>query len=151
MDSAHELRRRGRAVSRDRSRARTPAQEIGRLRSQPCSAGCSLGLIGSGAVPDAGDRFPEAATTGAGPPSREEVLHDLCAIPIFVGIPAGAILSARGFATQGYGGWATYSRASAVVMTTTFVHSSAAFGEAPGLAVWGGAFQRLSSPPASDG
>jgi hypothetical protein len=52
--------------------------------------------------------------------------------------------SARGFAKDGYRGWALYSDASALLMAVTFGLFSAAFGQARGLAAWGGLFQRAS-------
>jgi hypothetical protein len=95
-------------------------------------------------VGDAIAAFPEGPANGARQPSREGALHDLCAIPIFVGIPAAAAMSGRGFATEGHSGWACYSRGSALLMATTFVLFSAAFGQAPALVAWGGCFQRVS-------
>ena len=81
-----------------RSRAGSHASR--RERSAPAPArlltAAGLGLIGSGVfVTDAIGGFPESPATGARQPSREGALHDLCAIPIFVGIPAGAGLRSR--------------------------------------------------------
>jgi Protein of unknown function (DUF998) len=125
--------------------ARQPKRVVGSGASPALLAAAGLGLLGSGVfVGDAIAAFPEGPANGARQPSREGALHDLCAIPIFVGIPAAAAMSGRGFATQGYSGWACYSGGSALLMATTFVLFSAAFGQAPGLVAWGRCFQRVS-------
>ena len=82
--------------------------------------------------------------TDARQPTRHGELHDLCAIPIFTGIPVAAALSARGFAKQGCTRWARYSRGSGLVMAVTTVGFGAAFGQARGVVGWGGLLQRVS-------
>ena len=109
------------------------------------------GLIGSGLfVTDPVGGFPPCAHDPAGrdsapPPStRAGRLHDLCAIPIFAGIPVAALTCAGSAARRGEYRWATYSAGSAIVMAGAFVLFGAAFGAANRVAGRGGVFQRIS-------
>jgi hypothetical protein len=77
-------------------------------------------------------------------PTREGTLHNLCAIPIFGGIPIAALTSATVAARRGQYCWASYSAGSAIAMTSAFVLFGAAFGGAPRLAGLGGVMQRVS-------
>ena len=85
-----------------------------------------------------GDRLPPSTPTRAGR------LHNLGAIPIFIGIPIAAATCAGVAALQGDHGWAAWSAASAIVMSSTTVLFGAGFGGAPRLAERAGAFQRVS-------
>jgi Protein of unknown function (DUF998) len=76
-------------------------------------------------------------------PTRSGRLHNLCAIPIFAGIPAAALTCATSAARMREYRWASYS-ASAIVMTDAFVLFGAALGGASRLAGRGGVFQRIS-------
>ncbi len=125
--------------------ARQPRKVVGSGATPVLLAAAGAGLVGSGVfLTDAIGGLSDAPASGDRQRSREGLLHDLCAIPIFVGIPVAAAASGRGFAKQGYSGWACYSRASALGMATTFVLFGAAFVDAPGLVAWGGLFQRVS-------
>jgi hypothetical protein len=114
--------------------------------------GVGGGLIGSGAfVTDPVAGFPLSLPVHDDPertpsiaPTREGALHNLCAIPIFAGIPVAALICATSSARKGEYRWASYSASSAIAMTSTFVLFGAAFGAAPRLAERGGVFQRLS-------
>jgi hypothetical protein len=104
--------------------------------------GAGVGLVGSGLFvtdPVAGfpDPPPHARSLGGG-------LHNVCAIPIFCGIPAAALLSSGSAARRGDARWAAYSATSAVTMFGGALLFGAAFGGAPRLAPWGGLIQRLS-------
>lgn len=76
-------------------------------------------------------------------PTPQGKLHNLCAIPIFAGIPA-AMICAVSAARRGEYRWATYSAGSAIGMTGAFMLFGAAFGGRAGLAGRGGVFQRIS-------
>jgi hypothetical protein len=111
-----------------------------------------VGLIGSGLfVTDPVAGFPPSSRgpNGAGDdpsiaPTREGTMHNLCAIPIFAGIPVAALTCAVSAArTQQYR-WALYSASSAVAMTGAFALVGAAFGGAPRVAGRGGLWQRIS-------
>jgi hypothetical protein len=77
-------------------------------------------------------------------PSRSGQLHNLCAIPIFAGIPTAALTCAASAVRRRECRWATYSTGSAVAMVGAFVLFGAAFGGEPRLASRGGGFQRIS-------
>ena len=110
------------------------------------------GLIGSGLfVTDPVAGFPpEEHGAGASrsvanvAPTRGGALHNLCAIPIFFGIPVAALLSAGSAVRWREDRWAGYCVGSALGMAGAFALFGAAFGGAPTLAPYGGLFQRLS-------
>lgn len=114
--------------------------------------GVGGGLIGSGLfVTDPVAGFPpsqndhdEADRAPSVVPTREGILHNLCAIPIFAGIPIAALTCATFAVRRGQYRWASYSAGSAIAMTTAFVLFGAAFGGAPRLAGRGGVMQRVS-------
>jgi hypothetical protein len=110
------------------------------------------GLIGSGLFvtdpvagypPSAGDQ-DEADPNRPVIATREGTLHNLCATPIFVGIPIAATTSATSAAHRGHYRWASYSAGSAIAMGSATALFGAAFGGAPRLARHGGLLQRLS-------
>lgn len=110
------------------------------------------GLIGSGLfVTDPVAGFPpspgdhdDAGRAASVVPTREGTLHNLCAIPIFAGIPTAALTCATFAARQGQNRWASYSVGSAISMMSAFALFGAAFGGAPRLAERGGVMQRVS-------
>ncbi|OUM43261.1 DUF998 domain-containing protein [Arthrobacter sedimenti] len=71
-------------------------------------------------------------------------VHDLVAVPVFLGIPAAALLWARTFARHGCRRWSRYSGTTAGTMVIGFMLTSAAFAQAPVLAPIGGLLQRLT-------
>ncbi|OUM45194.1 hypothetical protein B8W73_01685 [Arthrobacter agilis] len=71
-------------------------------------------------------------------------VHDLAAVPVFLGIPVAAILWARTFTRHGRRGWARYSATTAGSMIIGFLLTSAAFAQTPALAPRGGLLQRLT-------
>jgi Protein of unknown function (DUF998) len=113
--------------------------------------GAGGGLIGSGLfVTDPVAGYPPSATDDnqdvrARPaPTREGTLHNLCAIPVFIGIPIAALTSAASAARTMDFRWASYSAGSAIAMTSASVLFGEAFAGAPRLADEGGVLQRLS-------
>ena len=114
--------------------------------------GVGGGLIGSGLfVTDPVAGFPpsprghdEPGRTPSVAPTPEGRLHNLCAIPIFAGIPFAALTCATFSAHRREYRWASYSAGSAIAMTSAFVLFGAAFGGTPRLAERGGVFQRIS-------
>ncbi len=114
--------------------------------------GVGSGLIGSGLfVTDPVAGFPPSAGDSADPdrprplvPTRTGTLHNLCAIPIFVGIPVAALVYATSAARKKEYRWASYSACSAVAMTGSFALFGAAFGGASRFAGRGGVYQRIS-------
>ena len=114
--------------------------------------GVGGGLIGSGLfVTDPVAGFPpspgdhdKADRAPSVVPTRDGQLHNLCAIPIFAGIPIAALTCATFAVRRGQYRWASYSAGSAIAMTSAFVLFGAAFGGAPRLAGRGGVMQRVS-------
>ena len=109
-----------------------------------------VGLIGSGVfVTDPVAGFPPSEQTldcvvAQDAPTRAGTLHNLCAIPIFVGIPVAAAICAGSGARRREFQWAAYCAGSATGMTGTSLLFGAAFGGAPRLAASGGVLQRIS-------
>ena len=110
------------------------------------------GLIGSGVfVTDPVAGFPpEHAPAGAldaiaeAAPTRSGQLHNLCAIPIFVGLPVAALVGASSAVRRREYRWAAYCAGSAVGMAGACALFGAAFGGAPTLVPHGGLLQRIS-------
>lgn len=132
--------------------ARSPRRTVGPRVVPALIFGVGGGLVGSGLfVTDPVAGFPPSSRDQDGAdralpvaPTRSGKLHNLCAIPIFAGIPAAALICATSAARRGKYRWASYSAGSAIAMTGAFVLFGAAFGGAPRLAGRGGVFQRIS-------
>ena len=104
-----------------------------------------LGLLGSatfktdpvsGYPPGTPAVLIEHTTTGK--------MHDNAALPIFLGIPAGAFTCAWRFQGCGRRGWAFYSGATGVVMVATTGLFGAGFSQKEGLVGVAGLFQRIA-------
>jgi hypothetical protein len=119
-----------------------------RLISRPRAimiGAAGIGLIGSGVFnTDPVSGYPPGTPPLPIPPTETGVLHNLCAIPIFVGIPAAALLSARSAIRTGDTAWAVYSCATAAVMVATAALFGQAFAQKPTLVASGGLLQRIS-------
>ncbi len=106
-----------------------------------------LGLVGSGVwvtdtVPQPLEERPPPVERIAR--TRPGLLHDLSAVPIFLGLPAAALVSSVAAARAHAWGWSGSSGAAAVLMPAWFLCFGASYGAAPSLAGKGGIFQRLS-------
>jgi hypothetical protein len=135
--------------------ARCPRRIVG-PRLVPVLVGVvGAGLIGSGLFvtdPVGGFPPPESGEDEAGTPApaglaptRSGTMHNLFAIPIFVGIPLVGMVSAVSSARKRQWRWAGYSVGSALAMVANFVLFGAAFGgRVPRLVAKGGIFQRIS-------
>jgi uncharacterized protein DUF998 len=132
--------------------ARSPARTVGPRVVPALVFGVGVGLVGSGLFvtdPVAGFPPPSPDADGADcalqvAQTRSGKLHNLCALPIFAGIPAAALTCAASAARRGQYRWASYSAGSAVAMSGAFVLFGAAFGPSPRLNGLGGVFQRIS-------
>ncbi len=132
--------------------ARSPKRSVGPRVVPALILGVGGGLIGSGLfVTDPVAGFPPSPREHADPdrtrtiaPTRGGRLHNLCAIPIFAGIPVAALICATSATRRREYRWASYSAGSAIAMTSAFVLFGAAFGGVPRLAGQGGVFQRIS-------
>jgi hypothetical protein len=104
--------------------------------------GAGAGLVGSGLfVTDPVAGFPAGQANAR---SLEGDLHNVCALPIFCGIPVAAFVSSASAVRRGDTRWAAYSAMCATTMFGGAVLFGAAFNGAPWLAPWGGLIQRLS-------
>jgi len=137
-----------------RGLTRCPARRVGPRAVPALVAGVGIGLIGSGVfVTDPVGGFPpgtpgeersHGADTTRTASTREGLLHDLCAIPIFVGIPIAALASAANAVRNRDYRWACYSAGSSLMMVASFVIFGRAFEGSSDLAGKGGIFQRIS-------
>jgi len=135
-----------------RGPAQSPRQTVGPRAVPALIFGVGGGLVGSGLfVTDPVGGFPPSSFDQDGadrappvPPTRNGRLHNLCAIPIFAGIPVAALTCAASATRRREFRWASCSAVSAVVMTGAFVQFGAAFGGATRLTGRGGAWQRIS-------
>lgn len=133
--------------------SRSPRRAVGPSVVPALIFGVGVGLIGSGLfVTDPVAGFPPSehdsdGTDGDQPVlerTREGRLHNLCAIPIFAGIPVAALTCAGSAARGRAYPWAAYCVGSAIGMSGAFVLFGAAFAGRPRLARRGGVFQRIS-------
>jgi hypothetical protein len=133
-----------------RGLALSPRRAVGPSVVPALVLGAGVGLIGSGVFvtdPVAGFPPPGQAPSGVLPasaPTPAGKLHNLCAIPVFAGVPAAALTCAGSAARRREYRWAAFCAGSAVGMTGASVLFGAAFGGAPRLAQRGGIFQRIS-------
>jgi hypothetical protein len=76
--------------------------------------------------------------------SRAGAAHDLAAVPVFVGLPAAALVCGWRSWRAGQRGFGLYSAGTAVTMLATMGLAAAGFGQSPRLINIGGLFQRAS-------
>jgi hypothetical protein len=135
-----------------RGLARSSSRVVGPAVVPALVFAAGVGLIGSGVfVTDPVAGFPpEHARAGAFDaiaevaPTRGGRLHNLCAVPIFVGLPVAALVGAGSAVRRREYGWAAYCAGSAICMARACALFGAAFGGVPTLASRGGLFQRVS-------
>ena len=127
----------------------------GLCRAQPRSAptrlgpilvsSAALGLVGSAVfTTDPVSGYPPGTPDSPSAYSISGALHDLFAIPTFLGLPGAQFVYARSFRAHGHPAWARYSAASALAMLVSLAMANAAFNQAPKLVRLGGLFQRTS-------
>jgi Protein of unknown function (DUF998) len=130
--------------------AQSPKKAVGSSVVPAIVLAAGVGLIGSGLfVTDPVAGFPPSELTPNGvvaqaAPTRSGTLHNLCAIPIFLGIPAAAAICAGSGVRRRELQWAAYCAGSAITMVGMSALFGAAFAGAPRLAARGGVLQRLS-------
>jgi hypothetical protein len=135
-----------------RGLARSSSRAVGPAVVPALMFAAGVGLIGSGLfVTDPVADFPpeHAPAVAFGviaevAPTRGGQLHNLCAIPIFVGLPVAALVSAGSAVRRREYRWAAYCAGSAIGMTSACALFGAAFGGVPRLVPRGGLFQRIS-------
>jgi hypothetical protein len=125
------------------SRAGDPAAGT---RAGPALIGAAgAGLIGSAIFPtDPVSGYPPGTPDLPHAPSRAGTVHNLAAIPVFLGLPAAAAyVSWRSF-RAGQRGWGLYCAGTAITMPAAMALAAAGFNQSPRLVRLGGLFQRAS-------
>jgi hypothetical protein len=125
------------------ARAADPAG-VGRAGSALIGA-AGAGLLASASfVTDPVSGYPPGTPDALEHPSRTGTIHNLSAVPVFLGLPAAALASGWRSRRSGQRGFGLYSAGTAVVMLAAVILASAGFGQAPRLVNLGGLFQRVS-------
>jgi hypothetical protein len=122
---------------------RSDRRRIGPPAVPTLVAGVGIGLIGSGVfVTDYVGELPR----GVIPTRRTRAgrMHDLCGIPVFVGIPIACLTSASAALRRRDYGWASYSTGSSAVMAGSLGLMAGAMRCQPHLRGKSGVFQRIS-------
>ena len=100
----------------------------------------TLVLVGAAGV--GRTRDPALSTRFA--PSRTGTIHNLTAVPVFVGLSAAAFTYGRRSAGVGQRGFGLYGAATAMTMLATVALAGAGFNQSPRLVNHAGLFQRAS-------
>jgi hypothetical protein len=125
------------------SRAGDPA--TGTQAGPALIGAAGAGLIGAGVFPtDPVSGYPPGTPGAPRVPSRTGTVHNLAAIPVFLGLPAAALCYGRWSFRAGRPGFGLYSAGTAITMLATMALAAAGFGQAPRLVNLGGLFQRAS-------
>jgi hypothetical protein len=103
------------------------------------------GLVGAAVfATDPVSGYPPGTPDALTQPSRKGALHNLAAIPVFVGLPAAALACGWRCWRAGHRRFGLYSAGTGVTMLTTMVLAGAGFGQSPRLVNLAGLFQRAS-------
>jgi hypothetical protein len=115
-------------------------------RAVPALIGAAgAGLIGSAAfVTDPVSGYPPGTPDALTQPTRTGVIHNLAAVPVFLGLPAAAFICGWKSARAGHRGFGLYSAATAPTMLATTALFGAGFNQSPRLVNHAGLFQRAS-------
>jgi hypothetical protein len=109
-----------------------------------------IGAAGAGLVcsavftTDPVSGYPPGTPDALTRPSRTGAAHNLAAVPVFVGLPAAALVCDWRSWRAGQRGFGLYSAGTAVTMLATMALAAAGFGQSPRLVNIGGLFQRAS-------
>lgn len=115
-------------------------------RAAPALIGAAgAGLIGSAVfTTDPVSGYPPGTPDALTRPTDTGTAHNLVALPVFLGLPAAALVSGWRSWRAGRHRFGLYSASTAVTMLTTTALASAGFGQSPQLVNLGGLFQRAS-------
>jgi Protein of unknown function (DUF998) len=103
------------------------------------------GLIGAAIFPtDPVSGYPPGTPGTPARPSRAGRVHNLTAIPVFLGLPAAALACSWRSWRTGQRTFALYSTGTAITMLTTTTLAGVGFSQSPRLVHLGGLFQRAS-------
>jgi hypothetical protein len=115
-------------------------------RAAPALIGAAgAGLIGAAVfATDPVSGYPPGTPDALTQPSRTGTAHNLAAVPVFVGLPAAALVSGWRSWRDGRHRFGLYSAGTAVIMAMAMALAGAGFGQSPQLVKIGGLFQRAS-------
>jgi hypothetical protein len=104
-----------------------------------------VGLIGSAVfATDPVSGYPPGTPDALIQPTRTGMLHNLAAVPVFVGLPAAAFTCSRHSIRAGDRGFALYCAATATTMLATMALAGPGFNQSPRLVNHAGLLQRAS-------
>jgi Protein of unknown function (DUF998) len=115
-------------------------------RAGPVLIGAAgAGLIGSAIFrTDPVSGYPPGTPGVPRAPSRAGTVHNLAAIPVFLGLPAAAAAASWRSFRIGQRGWGLYYAGTAIAMPAAMALAAAGFSQSPRLVRLGGLFQRAS-------
>jgi uncharacterized protein DUF998 len=115
-------------------------------RAAPALIGAAgAGLMGSAVfTTDPVSGYPPGTPDALTQPTRSGIAHNLAAVPVFLGLPAAALISSWQAWRAGQRGFALYSAGTAIIMPAAMTMAAAGFGQSPRLVRFGGLFQRAS-------
>ncbi len=115
-------------------------------RAGPALIGAAgAGLIAAAVfVTDPVSGYPPGTPDALTQPSRTGMMHNLAAIPVFLGLPAAAFTCSWQSARTGHRGFGLYCAATATTMLATTALAGAGFNQSPRLVDLAGLFQRAS-------
>jgi hypothetical protein len=129
------------------------AAGLGRAADPALSSRAGRALIGAagaaliGAAVFATDPvsgYPPGTPDALTQPSRTGMMHNLAAVPVFLGLPAAAFTCSRQSIRAGHRGFGLYCAATATTMLATMALAGAGFNQSPRLVNLAGLFQRAS-------
>ncbi len=115
-------------------------------RAGPALIGAAgAGLIGAAVfATDPVSGYPPGTPDALTQPSRTGMMHNLAAVPVFLGLPAAAFTSSWQSARTGHRRFGLYCAATATTMLATTALAGAGFNQSPRLVNFAGLFQRAS-------
>jgi hypothetical protein len=103
------------------------------------------GLIGAALfATDPVSGYPPGTPDALTQPTRTGMIHNLAAVPVFLGLPAAAFFSSWQSVRTGHRRFGLYCAGTATTMLATTALAGAGFGQAPRLVNLAGLFQRAS-------
>jgi hypothetical protein len=125
--------------------ARAGDRAAGRRVAPALIGAAGAGLIGAAVFPtDPVSGYPPGTPEALTQPSAAGTVHNLAALPVFLGLPAAALACGWQSWRAGQHRFGLYSAGTALTMLATMPLAGAGFGQAPRLANLGGLFQRAS-------
>jgi hypothetical protein len=124
-------------------RAADPALSSRAGRALIGAAGASL-ISAAVFATDPVSGYPPGTPDALTQPTRTGMIHNLAAVPVFLGLPAAAFTCGWQSARTGHRGFALYCAATATTMLATTALAGAGFNQSPRLVNHAGLFQRAS-------